>query len=350
MFGKKLFQNMENIKLNKDMDMIDEDVIVKETTNNESSISLKFDLETIIKQIKNLENHTIKPYFDISINKITYPFLEKIGEDITNENILSHLEKEGILEKQIHEKFIVCPQHPNSFVSNVRMYCPSCKSMNIERLSLYEHKKCGNITETKLIGADIKICEHCKREIIDFEKECRIPAMWYKCQDCIERFDNATIKLHCREHKHDFDMKIPTLFTAYSYILKDKMTGKLDSNKLKKDVSKILERFKIESQINASLEGKSGNYHDIPIYGKSLNGKTDIMLFVFQKDSEIDDSDINKILITVLDLEPMITIIVTSSKIKTGTQSIIEKYNIKLIQSEDSTTIKTKIEKILSPS
>ncbi len=361
MFRKKNLQNMNDIvksdstniekNVSTNIEKIDQINVPKTISDKPHSMldESKYTPDVLVDMIKKLDGHTIKPFFDTSKNKITYPFLANIGLDVTDEKSLANFVQEGILEKQLHEKFIVCSEHPNSLVTSVRVYCPSCNSMNVEKLSLYEHKKCGNIIESALLTSDIKSCPFCTHEIINFEKECRIPAMWYKCEDCSEKFDNATIKLYCREHNHDFDLSAPKFFRSFSYVLKDSLvTGKMASILIKKDVSKILERFKITPKINETLQGKSGNYHEIPLYGKSVDGKTDFMMFIFEKPEGIDDTDINKILITILDLEPMITIAVTTSEIKPGTKTIMEKYNIKLVQGDEMSIIKSKVEKILS--
>src|SRR3989338_7070639 len=68
---------------------------------------------------------------------------------------------------------------------------------------------------------DHSICPSCLKKIKNFEKEIRVPAMWYQCEDCIEKFDNAVIKLHCRKYDHDFDTNSGKFITTFCYKLKN---------------------------------------------------------------------------------------------------------------------------------
>ena len=102
----------------------------------------------LIQEIQQLEDKTIKPFLDYNEGRLFYPILSKIGEVQDNSEYLDGLVTDGLLEKQVYEKLIVCPAHPKTFSSSMRLYCPKCHSMNVEKLNLFEHKKCGYITES----------------------------------------------------------------------------------------------------------------------------------------------------------------------------------------------------------
>jgi hypothetical protein len=102
----------------------------------------------------------------------------------------------------------------------VRLYCPKCNSLNVDKLNLFEHRRCGYIAESSecdFSDPTNSTCPSCKRKIIDFKKEIRVPAMWHQCKDCNEKFDNAIIKLYCRQHEHDFETNDGQFVTTYSY-------------------------------------------------------------------------------------------------------------------------------------
>jgi hypothetical protein len=177
----------------------------------------------LIQEVQKLSDRTIKPFVDYNEGLLFYPILSKIGEVQDNIACLDDLVSDGILEKKVYEKLIVCPIHPDTFSSSVRLYCPKCHSMSVEKLNLFEHKKCGYITESTnfdFTDTDNANCPSCKKSIKNFEKEVRVPAMWYQCDDCEEKFDNAVIKLHCRKHEHDFDTNSGQFITTFSYKLK----------------------------------------------------------------------------------------------------------------------------------
>ncbi len=180
--------------------------------------------QLLLLEIEKLPDKTIKPVVDFNENCLFNPILAKIGESPDNIAYFDELVAEGVLKKQVFEKLIICPLHPNAFSSSVRLYCPKCNSLNVEKLNLYEHKKCGYITESSAYdfsNPENSTCPSCKKQITDFKKEIRIPAMWHQCIDCAEKFDNAIIKLYCRQHEHDFDINSSQFVTTYSYKLKD---------------------------------------------------------------------------------------------------------------------------------
>ena len=121
---------------------------IKEVTKIKDSIDTD-KIYALIKKINSAKEKMVAPKIDISSGKITYPLLTEINESEDNIEFLEKLSvsSSDVLEKTVYEKFLVCPQHPESLSVNVRLYCPHCKSMNIEKLHLFEHIKCGHISE-----------------------------------------------------------------------------------------------------------------------------------------------------------------------------------------------------------
>jgi len=104
--------------------------------------------QLLLLEIEKIPDKTIKPVVDFNENCLFYPILAKINEQPDNVSYFDDLVNEGVLQKQVFEKLIICPLHPDAFSSSVRLYCPKCNSLNVEKLNLYEHKKCGYITES----------------------------------------------------------------------------------------------------------------------------------------------------------------------------------------------------------
>ena len=88
----------------------------------------------LIQEVQKLEDRTIKPFIDYNEGRLFYPILSKIGEAQDNVTCLDDLVSDGILEKKVYEKLIVCPVHPDTFSSSMRLYCPKCHSMSVEKL------------------------------------------------------------------------------------------------------------------------------------------------------------------------------------------------------------------------
>jgi len=306
----------------------------------------------LIQEVQKIDDKTIKPFLDYNEGRLFYPILSNIGEDQDNISYLDALVSDGILEKQIYEKLIVCPIHPKTFSSSMRLYCPKCHSMNVQKLNLFEHKKCGYITESSNFdfSDNLKsLCPSCQKEIKNFEKEIRVPAMWYQCDDCNEKFDNATIKLHCRKHEHDFDTNSGQFITTYSYKLKNsEISINCDTAQIKDEIVKLLAGFNFDVEINCPVKGKTGNVHEIPIYAKSKSSDVTILIFLKNTPDGIDESVMNSILVPKLDIEPKNTLLVTISGIKNGIENLAKHYGIILISDPDFSKILSQVENFVS--
>jgi len=306
----------------------------------------------LIQEVQKIDDKTIKPFLDYNEGRLFYPILSNIGEDQDNISYLDALVSDGILEKQIYEKLIVCPIHPKTFSSSMRLYCPKCHSMNVQKLNLFEHKKCGYITESSNFdfSDNLKsLCPSCQKEIKNFEKEIRVPAMWYQCDDCNEKFDNATIKLHCRKHEHDFDTNSGQFITTYSYKLKNsEISINCDTAQIKDELVKLLAGFNFDVEINCPVKGKTGNVHEIPIYAKSKSSDVTILIFLKNTPDGIDESVMNSILVPKLDIEPKNTLLVTISGVKDGIENLAKHYGIILISDPDFSKILSQVENFVS--
>jgi nitrite reductase/ring-hydroxylating ferredoxin subunit len=336
------------------------ELVIERTPVEESIPALETDLPKpstnktvqLIQEVQKFEDRTIKPFVDYNEGRLFYPILSKIGEVQDNIACLDDLVSDGILEKKVYEKLIVCPIHPDTFSSSMRLYCPKCHSMDVEKLNLFEHKKCGYITESNnfdFTNQENSNCPSCKKSIKNFEKEIRVPAMWYQCDNCSEKFDNAVIKLHCRKHEHDFDTNSGQFVTTFSYKLKNsEISINSDTNQIKDEILKLLEGFNFNSKLNVSIKGKSGNIHEIPIYGKSSITQESILIFIKNSSGGIDQSDMNSVLVPKLDINPTNTLLVTVSGTDDAVENLAAHYGIHLISEPDFSKIISRVEEFVS--
>jgi len=305
-------------------------------------------ISSLLQLIRSSNGKILAPQLDLSTGVFTYPQLSEIGEDPNNIKFLEDLTTDSVdlLEKKIYERIAVCPQHPDSLQSNVRLYCPKCSSMDIEKLHLFEHRVCGFISETKNFANHTLAleCPSCKKMIKDRKKELRIPAMWYHCHGCSEKFDDVIIKMYCRKFNHDFDTNVAGTVSIPGYVLKDSQSTGFESSLLT-DIKDLLQEHKFISEENHSLKGKSGHYHNIDLIATNPNTDT-IFLYVLQSENQIDESGINSKIIQVLDCNPTKTIFVgnLSSKAK----SLATRYDISVIDLSEKNTILSSLTDILT--
>jgi hypothetical protein len=308
--------------------------------------------QLLLLEVEKLHDKTIKPVVDFNENCLFYPILSKIGQSPDDISFLDELAKDGTMIKEVFEKLMICPVHPDAFSSSVRLYCPKCNSLNVEKLNLYEHKRCGFITENSEYDfSDPKnsTCPSCKRKIVDFKKEIRIPAAWHQCKDCNEKFDNAIVKLYCRQHEHDFDINNSQFVTTYSYRLKDyEAPITSDDDKMHEDLVTLLNEFNFTTEFKASVKGKSGNAHKVPIYAKNNSNGEAMAIFINRQVDKVSQADINSIFIPILDLGPKNTLLLSTTDAEDGVEPMAKQYGIKIISDSDLSKIIHHVDEFVS--
>ena len=308
--------------------------------------------QVLLWEIEKLPDKTIKPVVDFNESTLFYPVLSRINESPDNIEFLDDLVKEGVLVKKVFEKLIICPTHPQAYSSSVRLYCPKCGSLNVDKLNLYEHRKCGFITESTVYDfAKEKnpICPSCKKAIVDFKKEIKSPAMWHQCIDCHDKFDNAIIKLYCRQFEHDFETNSGQFVTTYSYRPKDydaPITS--DDDKLQEDLEKTLGQFNFGTEFKEQIKGKSGNSHKIPIFATNKSSRESIAIFVHRSPDNLSQADINSILISILDVGPKHTLLLSKSSVDEEVKPIAKQYGIDIISDPEFSRIIHHVEEFVS--
>jgi len=306
-------------------------------------------VSSLILLIKSSQEKVLVPKLDLSTGLYTYPQLAEIGEDPKNIQFLENLTSDSIdlLEKTIYERIAVCPHHPDSLEANVRLYCPKCRSIDIEKLHLIEHKVCGYISETKnftTVNSVIE-CPSCKKSIKDKQKELRIPAMWYNCNSCNEKFDDVVIQLYCRKFNHDFDTNMAGTVSIPGFILKDSQLTLDYDQSLLTNIKDLLKEHKFISEENFALKGKSGHYHNIDLIATNPNTDT-VFIYVLKSENIIDESGINSKIIEVLDCNPTKAIIV--GRLSKKANSLASKYDISIIDSYEKDVVLPSISEILT--
>lgn len=360
MFGKKI--HMPKLESEQNLDSVINEKSEDATVVPESHSSTYLDSEILqsstgriailIQEILQIKNLTIEPILDFSNDLTVYPILSRIGESPENTLFLDDLVTDGILDKQLHEKITVCPLHPTTIFSSMRIYCPKCNSINLDKLHLFEHKKCGHILESKnleFMTNENFICSFCSVKIEDKEKEIKALAMWYKCEKCSERFDDALIKLHCIKYNHDFEINAAKLKSTFSYRLKTlHVSTNSDSTQIKNELVKLLEGYHFLTTKNEFVKGKSGNIHEIPIVARGKSTDDLFLIFIKNQYDPVNISDMNSIVIPKLDIDPKNTLFVTPSGIEDGVENMAKHYGINVISDSDFSVILSQVEKFVA--
>jgi len=331
----------------------------KQSTQQEMKTNVDTDIiKKIIKALASSSENSINPVINFEKNQVSYPILSKIGEDELNTDLLEKLSSKtaGVLDKEVYERMVVermvvCPQHPEDLSVSIRLYCPECSSIHVERLQLIEHKICGYIAVMEEFGVtavtDVTTCPHCKRQIKDASKEIRTPGRWNKCHECGEKFDNVIIKLFCRRYNHDFEIMEAGTFPISYYKLRRQADESVDVITLVPALKKIFSSRGFVVEEFASVKGKSGVAHQTSLYAHDNQNKT-IAVFIKSSKNPIEDSEVNAIIVNVLDISPSRTILIAMPSVSERAKTMAASHGVSVVTGKEPNQITATIEQMLS--
>lgn len=331
-------------------------LVTKKPITQKSQKPISPESEKISKLISVIESSPEKmiiPSISMDQGKITYPILTQIGEDNDNLDFLEKLASPNfdILERFVSERLMVCNEHPESMSTSLRINCPHCGSIDISKLHLIEHKRCGYISENKNfdIASDGKItqCPSCKKQIKDERKEIARPAMWYNCNECKDKFDDVSLKIHCRKFNHDIEVSDAQSLLIPGFKIKNLAdTSNASISPILNPLKKLLSSFGFSAEENYTVTGKSGNNYRINIFGEDEQKRT-VFIYIRNPNAENDNSELNSKIIEVLDTSPSVTILIGFPSISEKAKTITGNYNISLITEKEPDKILSSIQEIL---
>jgi len=310
-------------------------------------------IRKLVQIMSSTAHKTITPSINFEKNLIKYPLLTQIGEDEYNMTFLDNLASKSnqVLEKFVFERLLVCPEHNKEFSATVRIYCPNCTSMDVEKLQLIEHKVCGFIATMKEYGVessdDVQVCPNCKRQIRDPGKEIRLPGKWNICNSCEKKFDDAIIKLHCRRHNHDIDLESVDTIPIPGFKINKNVNENIEKITLFPPIKKMLTASGFMVEEFALVKGKSGMEHEISLYAYNNSNQT-IVLFIKLSKSQIDDTEINKTLVEVIDIDPTQTIFIGIPSVSERAKAMAATHGIDIVTGKNPNEIVSLVEQILA--
>ncbi len=173
--------------------------------------------------------------------------------------------------------------------------------------------------------------------------------MWYQCYSCHEKFDNVVFRLYCRKYDHDYDTNAAKFFPTFSYSLKsEESDDSVDSSNLVDIISPLLIGHNFTISKNHSITGKSGNMHTIPFFAKNPETDESILIFIKNKADFIDESDLNPILVTILDIGQKNIIFLTNTTVKERVFNTAKAYGVKIISKPDADSLTSDLQNYLS--
>jgi transcription elongation factor Elf1 len=295
-------------------------------------------MQKILRKFLSGEITGLEPVYD-SKHGYKYPSVEAIiGDSEETKKLLTHLHEIGILERQVSEKIINCPQCNSANISTY-YNCPYCNSFDIKKRSLIEHIQCGYIdTEDNFKNGEKLFCPRCDTELNKQDVNYRRAGIWCSCNNCSKNFDIPVPSHSCRVCGTKFSFDDAIYGDVYSYNLKDEVIKEIGEGfLLVTPIREFLQcrGFMVESP--GFLKGKSGTSHMFDVVA-SL-GDTDRTVLVIDiaasKYEPVSEQLIVAMFAKVYDASPSKACLIAIPKIRENGRKLAELYNIKLVEGEN---------------
>jgi transcription elongation factor Elf1 len=269
----------------------------------------------------------------------SYPVIEKIvGDPKAVDGFLKQLADVGILEKELYDRTIYCPNCGSARIS-IRYNCPYCKSFDVEKSSLIEHVQCGYIDTEKHFGSGEKlICPRCHKELARPEVDYRKAGIWCVCNSCSKSFDIPVPSHFCRNCQFVFTFEDALYKDVYRYTLspeagKEASLGWIMVNPIRQ----FLEARGYRVETPGILKGKSGASHlfDVTASGKDEIKETLVIDIATGTEDEVTEQPVIALFAKVYDVSPRCACLIAVPKISENGEKMAKLYNIVLFETRD---------------
>jgi len=281
-----------------------------------------------------------------------YPILESILEDPSKvEEFLDTLYTAGILERELYDKTLYCPNCGSANVS-MRYCCPFCQSFNIEKSSLIEHIKCGYIGMEKNFRNDNKlVCPTCGAELSKPDVDYRKAGIWCTCNDCKKSFDIPVPMHFCRNCHTNFMFEDAVSKDVYVYRLTEeaKQEASLDWVFMT-PIIKFLKSKGLKVESPGKLKGKSGAEHTFNIVAFKGGVPREVHVFdiATTQEGEVSEQPIIAMFAKIFDVKLDKAYLIAVPKMNEKGKKMAVFYNIILIEAKDQEQTLRNLEKHVS--
>ena len=200
---------------------------------------------------------------------------------------LDELVESGILNEELYEKLVACPQcHKSSKVFN-RSKCPDCESHKIKINRLMQHLDCGAIyKQNEFQKPSGIICPKCGKKI-DEELELKSVGVSFECQSCGSLFSDPLRSYFCRDCSNEFQLKNCDLLDIHSFTLNQDVRSEAKEKLTVITIADTLRKIQYSVDIPGYLKGKTGVSHEFTL---TANKKNELVAIDLVASSEIVDT------------------------------------------------------------
>jgi len=305
-------------------------------------------VQILISKFLNGEIEQLEPVYDPKYG-YHYPAVEALFEEPSEvEKFLDTLYSAGILERELYDKIIYCPNCGSANIS-MRYCCPFCQSFNIEKSSLVEHVKCGYIGMEKDFKKGNKmVCPTCGAELSKPDLDYRKAGIWCTCNNCQKSFDIPVPMHFCRNCHKTFMFEDAVAKDVYVYRLTEeaKQEASLDWV-FTAPIIKFLKTKGLKVESPGSLKGKSGAEHTFSIvaFKDGIPREVHVFDIATTQEEEVSEQPIIAMFAKIFDVELNKAYLIAVPKMNEKGKKMAVFYNIVLIEARNQKQVLKSLEK-----
>jgi len=294
-------------------------------------------VQMLLSKFLSREIETLEPVYDSEVGYY-YPVVEAIlGDTPQVDAFLNKLHEAEILEKELYDKIIYCPQCSSVKVA-VRYCCPFCKSFDIQKSALVEHVKCGYMdVEEKFYDGDKYVCPKCNEEMKKIDIDYRKAGIWCTCRNCKKSFDTPLPMNLCRNCGETSTFEDIIIKDVYAYTLKGDITAESSLNLFL--VTAIREFLIKEGLIVESpglLKGKSGANHSFDIVAyKTEKSQPIVVDLAMSTETVVSEKPVIALFAKIFDVSPEKSYLIAIPKLSENGKRMAELYKILAIEAKN---------------
>lgn len=284
------------------------------------------------------EIEAFNPVYDSNCGYI-YPPVNGVSRKTSKvEEFLFRLVDAGILERELYDKILSCPNCGSPKIS-IHYNCPHCESFNISKSALIEHLKCGYIdTEEHFKSGSKLACPKCNQELAKPDFDHRRAGIWCMCNDCHKNFDIPVPSHFCRSCHTNFTFEDAVYEEVYSYRLSEEAKQEASLGwTLVTPIKELLEMEEFKVETPGFLKGKSGAKHmfDVAATRKDDSKQVTVIDLVTSNGAIVSEQSVVAMFAKVYDATPQNAYLIAIPKITESGKKMAKLYSIKLIEAED---------------
>lgn len=288
----------------------------------------------------------IEPIFD-SERMPRYLIVENIAKAGLAEAkaLLERMKDAGILTKVFYEREVLCPDCKSPAGIFIHHKCPKCSTLEIDRIDIWEHSKCGSVWETKTLPEETT-CPKCHAKTTSDAAAFHVIGISWLCRKCSTKFDRPDQTFFCRGCNRESRVGEVRMLDVYSYSFNPDVKKEVQDALLLPILKKTLEESGFRVEMPGSLVGDSGIPQDFTIVAR----KDDECLVadLVQSDEAVDVTSVLTLSAKLSDVKTKAGMLLTIPSISDRAKAFAISRGLVVIEGKEIKEVAAKLQNFLA--